>query len=398
MKKLQNKTFFLLISILTMFLLTILIILNISIYNQEYKQLEEKLIKIKNAHERFNPIVDKNQNPMFMDMEVYVVSLDIRGNIKTIINYTNDGLSDNKIIELVNNNIDRIGEIRNLYFNKYIFSLNNNGDLIIINNSRVKDYLISLLFTSFFLFIGLEMAIIYVSWHLTKWLVKPVIESFDKQKQFIYDASHELKTPLSIIMASAETFEENPNEKKWLDNIKSETHRMSKLVTNLLDLSKSEYIKEQETFSEVNLSKLVESTTLSFESLMFEQSLTLKLDIEDSIMFCCNLDRIKELLSILIDNAIKHGYEQSTINIKLYKEKNIIYLEVQNRGDAIPKDEREKIFERFYRIDKSRNRDANRFGLGLSIAKNIVINHNGHISVDCKNGYTVFKVQFKQNK
>lgn len=103
----------------------------------------------------------------------------------------------------------------------------------------------------------------------------------------------------------------------------------------------------------------------------------------------------KELLNILVDNAIKHSLENSNISINLYKEKNNIILSVKNRGKEIPIDEREKIFERFYRTDESRNRDENRYGLGLSIAKNIVENHKGIIKVECEDGYTSFITKFK---
>ena len=99
----------------------------------------------------------------------------------------------------------------------------------------------------------------------------------------------------------------------------------------------------------------------------------------------------------LFDNAIKHGYEESEIKVRLYLEKNNINLEVINRGDEIKLEDRIKIFERFYRVDKARNRSDGRYGLGLAIAKNIALAHNGNITVDCKNGYTTFKVIFKQN-
>lgn len=182
-----------------------------------------------------------------------------------------------------------------------------------------------------------------------------------------------------------------------MDNIKSETERMSKLVTDLLDLSKLEDTEHKEVYNEVNLSKIIENKALSFESLMFEQELTLKLNIENDIIYKCNQDKIKELLSILIDNAIKHSYQKSSIEVSLMKNKNIIILSVKNRGDTIPKTEQEKIFDRFYRGDKSRNRDSNRYGLGLAIAKSIVQNHKGNITVNCVNGYTIFTVEFKQN-
>ena len=105
---------------------------------------------------------------------------------------------------------------------------------------------------------------------------------------------------------------------------------------------------------------------------------------------------IKELLSILIDNAIKHSYKNSTININLKSNANNIVLLVKNKGDNISSEDRDKIFERFYRVDKSRNRNNNRYGLGLAIAKNIVLNHNGEISVESGNHITTFKVVFKK--
>lgn len=155
---------------------------------------------------------------MFMDLEVYVVSFDINNNIRSINSYAESGLTEQEIVNIAYENIDKVsvGKISHLYFNKYVFSLNLNGDLIIVNNTSIKDYLISNLCKSFVVFIILELIIIYISYLLTKWLVKPVKESFLRQKQFISDASHELKTPISIIMASAEAFEDNPKEKKMV--------------------------------------------------------------------------------------------------------------------------------------------------------------------------------------
>ena len=151
MKKLQNKTFILLISILTIFLISILIFFNLSIYNKEYKELENKLMRITNTHEKLNPNRNNLRNPMFMDMEVYVVSFDIRGDIININNYSNEGLTTQEIIDLANKNINKskIGKINNLYFNKYIFLLNPNNDFIIVNNTNTMSYLLSNLYKKF---------------------------------------------------------------------------------------------------------------------------------------------------------------------------------------------------------------------------------------------------------
>lgn len=134
---------------------------------------------------------------------------------------------------------------------------------------------------------------------------------------------------------------------------------------------------------------------LSFESLIFEKGIKLNYDIQENIKLLCNSNQIKQLVSILIDNSIKHCSLKGEVIINLKKEKGNIILNVTNKGKEIPKGEREKIFERFYRADESRNRNENRYGLGLAIAKNIVTNHNGKIQVNCENGYTTFKVIIK---
>ena len=129
---------------------------------------------------------------------------------------------------------------------------------------------------------------------------------------------------------------------------------------------------------------------------MYEKDIKLDYKIEENIKFLCNGNQIKQLVSILLDNAIKHTYSKGKIEVELKKEKaNAIVLTITNQGKEIPKEEQEKIFERFYRIDESRNRNDNRYGLGLAIAKNIVTNHNGEISVISENGHTTFKIFFK---
>lgn len=392
MNNLGQKIFHLLIIILTTFLSSIFIAFNLSIYNKEYNDLKEKFMII-------NSTIQKNSyNPIFMENEVYVVIFNRTGNIDKIINYSSNNLTDSEIKELVINNINKINskKIESLYTSDYVFMETKEGNLIMVNNTSTKSYLLKELFKSILVFIILETIQVIISLNITKRIVKPVNEAFIRQKQFIYDASHELKTPIAIISASAEMLEKNPKEKKWLDNIKTENNRMNKLVISLLDLSKSENIKENEVYTSVNLSKVIKNKALTFESLIYENSLELDVDVVNDIMFNCNEDRIKELLSILMDNAIKHSLPNSQITVKLSKEKNNIYLSVKNKGKEIPISEREKIFERFYRLDKSRNRDDNRYGIGLSIAKNIVINHNGTISVNCKDGYTTFMVNFKQ--
>jgi signal transduction histidine kinase len=340
-----------------------------------------------------------NENTKFMDFVVYTVLLDSNNDIKTIVNHSPNGLRNNDINEVAMNilnkkNIEQ-SHIGCLYFDNYSYSYSNGVSLIILDNTTIKDKLISYLRTSILIFIVLEGIIFFISSIITKWIIKPVKISFEKQKQFIADASHELKTPLSVIIASSEALEDNPKELKWLRNIKSEADRMNLLIMDLLKLAESE--KEVQKVLEMgDLSKIIELSVLTFEGKIFEKNLKLDYKIEDNIKLKMDENSIKQLVEILLDNAIKHSKKKGKIEVLLKHFNNEIILEVKNQGNSIPLGEEKKIFERFYRIDKSRNRCDNRYGLGLAIAKNITESHNGKISAKSNQGVTTFKVVFKR--
>ncbi len=405
MNKLKVKTFTTIFSILSFILVVIIVVTNYQSYNREQENIKRNITRMdnltfnfdKNPFKQNEPPEDLN-NHIIMDYEVYTVILN-NDSVSDIISHSENGTLNNieKIAEkiIAKNDNDKI-KVNNLYFSNYSYNYQKNSHITIINNSSVKERLLSLLTTSVIVFIFFECFIFYMSKLITEWITKPAVESFNKQKDFIADASHELKTPLSVIMASADSLENDPTEKKWLNNIKNETERMSSLITNLLNLSKLENGINIENYSEHNLSKIVEKSALTFESLAFENNLEIVTNIEKNIMLKCSPTEITELLSILIDNAIKHGEKNTDIKVELVTEKESIIINVINQGEAIPKEECEKIFERFYRLDKSRNRSTGRYGLGLAIAKNIVTNHNGKITASSKDGYTTFKVNLKK--
>lgn len=166
---------------------------------------------------------------------------------------------------------------------------------------------------------------------------------------------------------------------------------MNTLITKLLDLATSE--KTDEAYlSEGNLSKIVKLSSLTFEARAIEKNRKISINIQNDIMLKINDNDIKQLVEILLDNALEHSKNKSTIRLNLSKEGKQILLEVINEGEGIAPGDEEKIFERFYRADKVRNQKENRYGLGLAIAKNIVKNHNGKISAKSENGKTTFKV------
>ena len=410
MKKLKNKVFFVLLSLLTLFLVSILFISNYQNYENQKKEIEKNLIGMDERRERkdinIEPKEFNNENRpneierprIFMDSVVYTVLLGQNNEILDIISHTENGISNDEIKEIalniLNDSNKKDKKIGNLYIDNYSYSIRENMSMTIIDNTIAKQRLISILKTSIIIFICLEIIILIIAKKLTNWIIKPVIETFEKQKQFITDASHELKTPLAVIMASSELMEKD-SDKKWLNNIKTETERMSNLITELLNLAKLENREEKKDYLLNDLTKTVEIAILPLEGLIFEKNISFDYKLQEGIKFNCDSEQIKQLVTILLDNAIKHSTENGDIKIVLEKQKNEILLKVTNKGEPTPKESEEKIFERFYRADESRNRNENRYGLGLSIAKNIVQNHNGIISAKSHEGYTDFTVVFK---
>ncbi|MBQ9227271.1 MAG: HAMP domain-containing histidine kinase [Eubacterium sp.] len=423
MKKLKKKVFLVIFLILTLVATGAVALYNIQLYQQEQVMVERAL----NSAFEFgmkNSFNDKDDNTLppkadgeleappengepefnreafgnmrFLDSTVYTVCLTEDGAVDFIINHSPSESTEEDIdavaTALLAENCD--SKIGNLYTEPYAYSRQGNT-LVIVENSETNALLRRTLLVSLLLWLVAVAVIVLLALLLTRWIARPVAESFDKQKQFIADASHELKTPLAVIIASADALESNPAEAKWLENIKSESDRMSKLIADLLELAKSESVNDKEQYAEGNLSKLVEKATLTFESVMFEKGIALEDSIDEGILLNMNSYKIQQLLSILLDNAVKHSEPGGQITVSLKKEKDII-LKVTNRGEGIPAGEEEKIFERFYRADESRNRNENRYGLGLAIAKNICAAHRAEISAKSENGLTTFKVVFKQ--
>ena len=206
------------------------------------------------------------------------------------------------------------------------------------------------------------IAVWIIARKIAQTIVKPVEESFEKQKQFVSDASHELKTPLAVIEANADVLQNKVGNNKWVTYIQDEVQSMNKLVNDLLTLSKMENINITST-QKFDLSKEIQMAVSVFESMMYEKNIQLETHIEESICFNGEKEDIKHIISIILDNAIKHTDQEGKIIVNTQKEKNEIKIEVKNQGDPIPENEQEKIFERFYRVDKARNRNEKRYGL-----------------------------------
>ena len=409
MKKLKIKVFLVIFFLLTTFTLIVFITSTTRTYMERKNTISDMLTKIprnfnnnnKNNEPNFIPSrknIEQDSRRIYLDFTIYTIILDDNGKYQGIINNTNSDDFDEDYIEKIANEIINDHKnnlyIGNLYTSKYAYIFTPDNTLIIMDNTKLNNILVKGLISNILLFLLCEIAIFIITYLITKWIITPVKKSFEKQKIFVADASHELKTPLSVMIASCDAYF-NDKDEKWVKNMKNESERMTKLVTELLDLAKTE--EEQDIIMEKNnLSDIVESSILTFESLFYDNKIKLKYDITPDIKLLCNESLIIELMSILIDNAIKHCNEKGKVVVNLYKNNKQIILEIKNTGLPIKKEDEEKIFERFYKVDISRNRNSNNYGLGLAIAKNIVEKHNGEIKAHSNNGYTTFKVIWNQ--
>ncbi|MFV0393740.1 MAG: sensor histidine kinase [Coprobacillaceae bacterium] len=243
-------------------------------------------------------------------------------------------------------------------------------------------------------------AVIISSLILSNIALAPIKNAWQKQLQFTADASHELRTPLSVIQTNLELVLDSPNDSIsnqsiWIENALIENERMSKLVNDLLILSRADTNKDNILMDNVNLSKIIIETSQTFIPLAIKKNITLNTNIDDSIFIHGSESYLKQLLIILLDNAIKYIPSNNAITVSLTKNKKAVSLIVQDTGDGIADVHLPYLFDRFYRVDTARVNDDNSSGLGLSIAKWIVDKHTASIDVTSTiNEGTTFTINF----
>ena len=315
---------------------------------------------------------------------------------------SNDDIQD--AVDKVVGSKNDFGKI-NISTNPYSYLKSNTpfgAKIAFMERSQYDNMLFQLLKT--FIIIGFLSLIVLllISIYLTNKSIIPIKETFEKQKQFIADASHELKTPLAIIKTNTSLILSQPddtikNQSKWINYINSQTDRMSILINEMLSLAKMDTAENQLPLSHKNLSKIVESMLLMFDAIIYENNINLETNISKDLFVNGDKESLKKLFSIIMDNAIKHTNKQGTITVSLFTYKNKIKMIIRNTGEGIASENLERVFERFYRVDNSRDRETGGYGLGLSIASSIVKQHNGKIYAKSKVGeFTSFIVELPQ--
>ncbi len=273
---------------------------------------------------------------------------------------------------------------------KYQISDQAYGSLVVFLDCRDQLQSITLLLlVSGGVALGTHLLVFILVYVFSRKAIKPMIDSMEKQKQFITDAGHEIKTPLAIISANADVLELTGGESEWITSIRNQTVRLDKLVRNLLTLSKLDEGRIELVFTDFDLTDAVTEIAGSFRALAETHQKELLLELQPGLRFHGDRDGIHQLISTLLDNAMKYSNFGGRIRVTLSSFKKGIKLEVYNTVDTINCEDLNRYFDRFYRADASRSRVTGGYGIGLSIARSIVEAHHGKIFVKSSDGKSV---------
>ncbi len=265
--------------------------------------------------------------------------------------------------------------------------------IIFVDFQRELESCMTLVSISFVVGLVCVILLIFPVYKISNRALRPVKNSIEKQKQFITDAGHELKTPLAIISADADVLEICEGESEWITSIKDQTRRLSVLVKNLVELSKLDESAQEVQHENFDLSEAVLDTAANFETIAKAKGLDFSVNAQEHIIYKGNEAELRQLVSLLCDNAVKYASENGKVSVSLYKTSKNVCLDVYNDCDRVDKDQLPRLFDRFYRADNSRSRETGGYGIGLSIAKAIVVRHKGKISAETADEKSlVFKV------
>lgn len=302
----------------------------------------------------------------------------------------------NKLIETAANSEEQIGELSE-YSLRFCRDSGVGGMTIVFADITAEKAAIRNLTLNC---IGIGLAALLALWGisvlLARWMIRPVEAAWQEQRQFVADASHELKTPLTVILTNAELLQspdcDEVQKARFSESILVMSRQMRGLVEGLLELARADRGPDRAAVQRFDFSACMTRASLPFEPLFFERELTLESFIEPGLQLCGDEEKLRHLPEILLDNALKYARSPGQVILSLRRQGSHALLTVSNTGDPIPAAERKEIFKRFYRADKSR-RCSGSYGLGLSIAESIVQAHGGKIWAESAGGWNRFVVQ-----
>ncbi len=318
---------------------------------------------------------------MPFEIKCFTVTLDMQGNVISVFTDRFSENSEDTAATYAKTLFQRNKEQGFIDGYKYR-AVDNNGEVeyIFLDCSRELDAFVSFFITSITVSITGILLVFLLVLFLSNIVIKPFIENYEKQKRFITDAGHEIKTPLTIIDAGADVLEMENGANEWTKSIKNQVKRLTELTEKLVFLSRMEEDEKKLITTEFSLSELANEVLESFEAVAATKEKSLTSSIQDNIIYRGDKEAINRLFSILLDNAMKYSDKNGTINLTLSTSGKNKEIRVYNTVDFIEKGKHDEFFERFYRADASRNSKTGGHGIGLSSAKAIVTAHKGRIS------------------
>jgi signal transduction histidine kinase len=332
------------------------------------------------------------QKKMFMGNQrskVFYVEIDNNGNL---LKYNLDNFSFIGVDEVVELGSEALDKVRDKGFiDDFRYLVRKNADsyqiAFIDGQSDLYTLQYNLVFSLIVYFVGM-IGIFFLVKALTKPAVKPIVESYNKQKRFMTDIMHEIKTPLAIIETDTEVVEIDHGKSEWTKSIRKQIHYLKDLLEELVTLLKLDEHTTDLIKNKVDLSEILEDALTGFEPIFNKKGITMDVDCDGSIEIQTNEDSIERLVSILLENALKYTSGDNKVSIRLKKQNKKIIFEVENSIDSIVPGDHVEYFNRFYRGDSSRNSNSGGHGIGLSTAKEIVAQNKGTITAFSNNNHS----------
>ncbi|MBF0714217.1 HAMP domain-containing histidine kinase [Gemella sp. GH3] len=405
-KSLKKK--FILISVFTTTFVIALVffIINIIYYTNITNQNDEVLNKIKNDDNILINLLEEysvnskkgilSTDKLFFNA-VFVAELDENKNIIHI--YNRGNLLEAKNSQLVvEKAISRKHDKGYVDYYKYTYATKSYGNFVIfVDCERELVMFFDFLKNSIIIALIIIGAVSILVTVLSQKIIAPIEENYQKQKQFITDASHELKTPLTIIGSNADVLEMENGKSKWISNIHNQIERLTHLINSLVAFSR---VEERDSIekTQFSMTDLVKSRVEDFEEMASFNFKEIEATIEEDVYYVGEEQTIVQVIDILLDNAIKYADKDSKISLSLYNTKKFVYLFVKNNAQGVKQGDLSKVFDRFYRLDESRNSKIKGYGIGLSLANLIVKKHNSYaFAYAPKDNEFVVEIRFNKN-
>lgn len=358
--------------------------------NREQQELPKELEENRNSKEKKEKESDSNEDNYIQ--KSYLVAKSQEGTLYIKNMLPNTGISEDKILETAENILLTEKTSGNYQNYQFEISVHKNelwlafADVESMKYEERKYGIVSLLIA-----VILGLLWIYPAWKITEKMLTPLEEANRLQKEFIMFAGHELKTPITVMKASLDMMKRKGVQSKYLNYALEENEKMRKLVIELLDYTKMEYLKENHLQEKVNLSQCIEGSVLAFEVMAFEKEIILTDNIQKNLFVIGNEEMLQRMTETLLENAIRHTDTGKEVKIVLKKDMKAVAFSIENQGKEIPEKEQKRIFEKFYHSSES---EEGHYGLGLAIAQSIAQKHHTQITVESKNGWNCFKTEF----